>query len=42
MRDAGLFGDVADAARVVALAGENPDGRVQDELPLVLRHGGSS
>ena len=42
MRDACLLGDVAYAARVVALAGKHTDRSVQDELPLVLWHGGSS
>ena len=34
--DARLFGDVPDAARVVALAGEDANGRVENEPTLVL------
>ena len=33
--DPGLLGDVADAARVVALLGEHADGRVEDDATLV-------
>jgi hypothetical protein len=36
VRDAGLLRDIADTARVVALARENAHGRVEDESPLVL------
>jgi hypothetical protein len=35
VRHAGLFGDVTDAGRVVALAGEDADGRGEDELAFV-------
>jgi len=34
--DAGLLGDVADPARVVALAGEDTDGGVENQPPLLL------
>jgi hypothetical protein len=40
VRDAGLLGDVADARGVVALAGEDPDGRVEQEPSLLLLRGG--
>ena len=36
VRDAGLLGDVADAARVVAAAREHADGGVEDLPPLLL------
>ncbi len=36
VRDAGFLGDVADAARVKALAREHANGSVEDLTPLVL------
>jgi hypothetical protein len=36
VRDAGLLGDVADPGAVVALAGEDADGRIEQASPLVL------
>ena len=36
VRDPGLLGDVADAARVVALAGEHLDGGGEDQPALLL------
>ena len=39
VRDAGLLGDVADARGVVAVAGEDADGGVDDEAPLLLARG---
>ena len=39
VRDAGLLGDVADARGVVAVAGEDADGGVDDQAPLLLAPG---
>jgi hypothetical protein len=36
VRDSRLLGDVADARPVIAVSGEHPDGRVEQQLPLVL------
>ena len=37
VRDARLLGDVADARGVVAVAGEDAHGRVEDQAPLPSR-----
>ena len=39
VRDACLLGDVADARGVVAVAGEDAHGRVEDEAALLLARG---
>ena len=39
VRDARLLGDVADAGGVVAVAGEDADGGVEDEAALLLAPG---
>ena len=39
MRDAGLFGDVADARGVEALSREHADGCVEDQTPFLFRTG---
>jgi hypothetical protein len=37
VRDAGLLGDLADPARVKALAREHADGGIENQAPPVLR-----